>query len=47
VVEGDQAETWLAELEESNQSTRWTDGGERRFVITPRPLLPFDERTCD
>lgn len=43
VAEG---ESWLAALSEATQSTRWTDDGQRRFTVAPRPLLPHDERAC-
>ena len=37
---------WLAALSEATQSTRWTDDGERRFTVAPRPLLPHEEPMC-
>lgn len=46
VVEGELGATWLAELEEANQNTLWTDGGDRRFAIGVRPLLPHEDRIC-
>ncbi len=46
VAEGELGSTWLAELEEANQNTLWTDGGDRRFSIGVRPLLPHEERVC-
>jgi hypothetical protein len=46
VVEGETAGTWYAELSQANQNTLWTDGGERRFSVQPRPLLPHEEPTC-
>lgn len=46
VVEGDLAQTWLAELNQANQNTTWTDGTDRRFRVQARPLLPGDEPTC-
>lgn len=46
VVEGDAAATWFAELSQANQNTTWTDGGERRFSVQPRPLLPHEEAAC-
>ena len=46
VVEDDLAATWLAELEEANQNTLWTDGGDGRFSVGVRPLLPHEDRTC-
>lgn len=42
-VEG---EDWLVALSEATQSTRWTDDGERRFTVAPRPLLPHEEVAC-
>ena len=46
VVESELGATWLAELEEANQNTVWTDGGDRRFAIGVRPLLPHEDRIC-
>jgi len=46
VVTGEEAAAWFADLQQATQMTRWTDGGERRFAVTPRPLLPHDEETC-
>lgn len=46
VVEGELGSTWLAELEEARQNTLWTDGGDRRYSIGVRPLLPHEERVC-
>ncbi len=43
IVEGDD---WFAALSQATQSTRWTDDGERRFSVAPRPLLPHEDRTC-
>jgi len=45
VVSGAGAETWLAELRQSNQLTRWT-AGQHRYSIIPRPLLPYEGDTC-
>ncbi|MDQ2940803.1 MAG: hypothetical protein M3R05_01285 [Chloroflexota bacterium] len=45
VVAGAVGATWLAELRQSNQLTRWTAGG-HRYSIIPRPLLPHEERSC-
>jgi hypothetical protein len=45
VVTGTDGATWLAELRQSNQLTRWT-AGEHRYSIIPRPLLPYEERSC-
>jgi hypothetical protein len=46
VVDGELGATWLADLSEANQNTLWTDGGDRRFSIGVRPLLPHEERLC-
>jgi len=46
VVQGDAAAEWWAALSEANQNTTWTDGGDRRFSVTPRPLLPGEELAC-
>lgn len=46
VVEDELGASWLAELEEANQNTPWTDGGDRRFSIGVRPLLPHEVRVC-
>jgi hypothetical protein len=46
VVEGELGATWLADLSEANQNTLWTDGGDGRFSIGVRPLLPHEERVC-
>ena len=46
VVEGELGATWLAELEEANQNTLWTNGGDGRYSIGVRPLLPHEERVC-
>jgi hypothetical protein len=46
VVEGDAAATWFAELSNASQNTTWSDGGDRRFAIQPRPLLPHEDRAC-
>ena len=46
VAVGDLGATWLAELTEANQNTLWTDGGDRRFSIGVRPLLPHEEPVC-
>lgn len=46
VVDGEAGQLWLAELSVANQNTQWTDDGERRFSVLPRPLLPHDEHTC-
>jgi len=46
VIEGDPGATWLEELANANQNTLWTDDGERRFTVQPRPLLPGEEAVC-
>jgi hypothetical protein len=46
VVEGDVATAWLAELSEAKQNTLWTDGGESRYSIGVRPLLPHEAPIC-
>jgi hypothetical protein len=46
VVEGEAAAAWLTELEAANQNTQWTDGGDRRFTVLARPLLPGEEGAC-
>ena len=46
VVEGELAATWLAELTQAKQNTLWTDGGDRRYSIGVRPLLPHEEPVC-
>ncbi|MGQ0609379.1 MAG: hypothetical protein ACT4OQ_13090 [Chloroflexota bacterium] len=46
VVDGELAATWLAELSAANQMTLWTDDGERRFRVTARPVLPFEDPAC-
>jgi hypothetical protein len=46
VVEGEEAATWLADLVESTQITRWTTDGDNRFSVLVRPLLPYEEPAC-
>jgi hypothetical protein len=46
VVEGEAAATWFVELSNANQNTTWSDGGDRRFAIQPRPLLPHEPTVC-
>lgn len=46
VVEGELGATWLAELNEASQNTLWADGGDGRFTVGARPLLPHEERVC-
>jgi hypothetical protein len=46
VVEGGAAETWLEALSAAKQNTLWTDDGDRRFSVTPHPLLPHEEAAC-
>lgn len=45
-VEGDVAQAWLEALGGAKQNSRWTDDGERRFSVAPRPLLPHEEAAC-
>ena len=45
VVTGADGATWLAELRQSNQLTRWA-AGEHRYSIIPRPLLPYEVDSC-
>lgn len=45
VVDGEAAATWLEELAQADQLTRWTLGG-ATYSILPRPLLPHEERAC-
>jgi hypothetical protein len=46
VVDGDLAELWYEQLTEANQNTRWTTDDDRRFAVTPRPLMPHEEAAC-
>lgn len=46
VVEGDAAATWHAALVGAKQNTAWSDGGERRFAVQPRPVLPHEDPAC-
>ena len=46
VVEGEAAATWFADLSAAKQNTLWTTGGESRFSVIPRPLLPGEEAVC-
>ena len=45
-MDGELGAAWLAELAASNQMTRWTDDGDRRFTVLPRPLLPNEDPAC-
>lgn len=45
-VEGDAALAWLEALAEATQMTQWSDDGERRFTVAPRPLLPHEPPDC-
>jgi hypothetical protein len=45
-VEGDAAVAWHAALTAAKQNAQWTDDGERRFAIQPRPVLPHEEPAC-
>lgn len=46
VVDGELGATWLGELAAANQMTRWTDGGDRRFTVLARPVLPHEDPAC-
>ncbi len=46
VVDGELGATWLGELAAANQMTHWTDGGDRRFTVMARPVLPHEEPGC-
>jgi hypothetical protein len=46
VVEGEAGAAWLEALSGAKQNSLWTDDGERRFSVSPRPLLPHDEGAC-
>jgi hypothetical protein len=48
VVEGADAETWLAGLNAANQMTLWTpaDAPDSRFSVIARPILPHEEVAC-
>lgn len=46
VADGDAGGTWFEALSAAKQNTLWTDDGERRFSVTPRPLLPHEETAC-
>ncbi len=45
-VEGEDAATWLEELSESTQVTRWTTDGTNRFSLLVRPILPYEDPAC-
>lgn len=45
-VEGEAAAAWHVELMAAKQNTQWTDDGERRFAVQPRPVLPHEEPAC-
>lgn len=45
-VDGEAGRAWLEALSAAKQNTLWTDDGERRFTVAPRPLLPHDEAAC-
>jgi hypothetical protein len=45
-VEGEAAAAWHAELTAAKQNSQWTDDGERRFAVQPRPVLPHEEPAC-
>lgn len=46
VVEGADAEAWLEELTAATQTTRWQTEDGRSYAVLPRPLLPYEERSC-
>jgi len=46
VVTGDAAAAWLEALAAANQMTLWTTGGDTRFAVQARPILPHEEPTC-
>jgi hypothetical protein len=46
VVDGDLGTAWLAGLVAANQLTLWTDDGQRRFSVTARPVLPYEDPAC-
>jgi hypothetical protein len=46
VVEGEAGEAWAGALSTARENTLWTDGGDRRFRVIARPLLPHEEPTC-
>ncbi|MGH2356480.1 MAG: hypothetical protein ACRDGJ_00525, partial [Candidatus Limnocylindria bacterium] len=46
VVTGADAAAWLADLGAANQLSRWTGEGEKLYAVTPRPLLPYEDRSC-
>jgi hypothetical protein len=45
VAAGDDAQAWYDALVTANQLTRWT-GGDHRYEVTPRPLLPDEAEDC-
>lgn len=45
-VEGDDGRAWLEALSAAKQNTLWSDDGDRRFSVMPRPLLPHEETAC-
>ena len=46
VVEGEDAATWLAELNAATVTTRWTTDGDNRFSVMARPVLPHEDPAC-
>jgi len=46
VVTGADAAAWLADLTAANALTRWSADGPTRYAVTPRALLPYEERSC-
>ncbi len=45
-VDGEAGAAWLEALSAGKQNTLWTDDGQRRFSVIPRPLLPHEETAC-
>jgi hypothetical protein len=45
-VEGDAGLAWLEALSAARQDTLWSDDGQRRFSVLPRPLLPHEDAGC-
>lgn len=45
-VEGEDAATWLAELNAATVMTRWTTDGDNRFSVMARPVLPHEDPAC-
>lgn len=45
-VEGDLGATWLEELSAATQMTLWSTGGQDRWRVLARPILPHEEVAC-